>query len=44
LQPSGGSALPEYFGATEGITAVGTSVGYLLYATASFVVAALVRP
>ena len=36
-----GSALPEYFGATDGITADGTPVGNPAYATASFVVAAL---
>jgi len=34
-------ALPQYFGATNGITADGTPVGNPLYATACFVVAAL---
>ncbi len=34
-------ALPAYFGATRGITADGTPVGNLLYAAASFIVAAL---
>ena len=34
-------ALPAYFGATDGITADGTPIGNLLYAAASFIVAAL---
>jgi formate hydrogenlyase subunit 3/multisubunit Na+/H+ antiporter MnhD subunit len=34
------SELPEYFGATDGITADGTPLGNLVYATACFVVAA----
>jgi hypothetical protein len=35
------SALPAYFGATDGITSDGTPTGNLLYAAACFVVAAL---
>ena len=35
------SAFPQYIGASDGITADGTPVGNLPYATASFVVAAL---
>jgi hypothetical protein len=36
-----GSALPEYFDATDGITADGTPVRNPAYAAASFIVAAL---
>lgn len=35
------SALPEYFGAVDGVTRDGTPTGSLLYAAVSFVVAAL---
>jgi hypothetical protein len=38
---SNSSALPAYFGATDGVTADGTPTGNLAYAAACFVVAAL---
>ena len=38
-----GSALPEYFGAVDGVTSDGTPIGNLAYAAVCFVVAAAVR-